>query len=100
MTEKDIKDISVTTNIVEDKNIFKVIIKDTGVGFDPENLKKAFQDKFTTKPTGHGFGLLVCKRIIESHNGHLHIDSVPGEGTTISIDFPLAAKKVSEPSLA
>ncbi len=100
MTEKDIKDISVTTNIVEDKNIFKVIIKDTGVGFDPENLKKAFQNKFTTKPTGHGFGLLVCKRIIESHNGHLHVDSVPSEGTTISIDFPLATQKVSEPSLA
>lgn len=100
MEETDIKEISVSTNIIENDNIFKVIIKDTGIGFDPENLKKAFQDKFTTKLKGHGFGLLVCKRIIEGHNGHLNVDSTPDEGTTISIDFPLATQKVSEPSLA
>ncbi|MEA1980586.1 MAG: response regulator [candidate division Zixibacteria bacterium] len=100
MIEKDIKEISVATNIIEGENSFKITIKDTGVGFDPENLKKAFQSKFTTKPTGHGFGLLVCNRIIESHDGHLHIDSIPGEGTTMSIDFPTASQKVSEPSLA
>ncbi len=100
MTEKDIKEISVTTDIVESKNSFRVTIKDTGVGFDSENLKKAFQSKFTTKPTGHGFGLLVCKRIIESHNGHLHVDSVSGEGATMSIDFPIATQNISEPSLA
>lgn len=69
---------------------FRFSIADTGVGIEPELLAKAFEQKFTTKPDGHGFGLLVCKRIIDSHGGKLHIDSTPGEGTTMSIEFPIA----------
>ncbi|MBU0983081.1 MAG: ATP-binding protein, partial [candidate division Zixibacteria bacterium] len=44
------------------------------------------------KESGHGFGLVVCKRIIDSHEGTLEIASSPGEGTTISITFPLAVE--------
>lgn len=64
-------------------------IADTGAGFPPELLAKAFHEKFTTKKTGHGFGLVVCKRIIENHGGKLHIDSAPGAGSRITITFPL-----------
>ncbi|HPC11115.1 MAG TPA: response regulator [candidate division Zixibacteria bacterium] len=69
---------------------FRFVIRDTGVGIEPELLAKAFEQKFTTKPDGHGFGLLVCKRIIDAHSGRLHVDSTPGEGTAISIEFPVA----------
>ncbi len=69
---------------------FVFTIKDTGSGFSTELLKKAFQEKFTTKKTGHGFGLVVCKRIIDNHGGKLHVDSVADVGTTITITFPLA----------
>ncbi len=74
------------------KNSFIISISDTGEGISQENIDKAFSQKFTTKKTGHGFGLLVCKRIIESHQGKLHIDSNVGVGTTISIEFPLTPK--------
>lgn len=69
---------------------FSVVITDTGCGFPPELLAKAFQERFTTKKLGHGFGLVVCKRIIENHGGTLTVDSVPDHGSIISIEFPLA----------
>ncbi len=84
------KQINVTSSIDTDKNRFEISISDTGEGISQDNIEKAFSEKFTTKKTGHGFGLLVCKRIIESHQGELHIDSTVGLGTTISIEFPLA----------
>ncbi len=72
------------------EDTFRFIINDTGCGIQPELLARAFEQKFTTKKDGHGFGLLVCKRIVDSHNGQLNVDSTPGVGTTITITFPLA----------
>ncbi|HOP07812.1 MAG TPA: response regulator [candidate division Zixibacteria bacterium] len=91
---------SINANLAVDSSVgtFAVTIKDTGQGIDPELLKKAFNEKFTTKKNGHGFGLLVCKRIIDSHDGKLSIESAPGQGTSIRVDFPLArAEEVAEP---
>ena len=79
---------------------FALTIKDTGHGIDPELLKKAFNEKFTTKKNGHGFGLLVCKRIIDNHDGELSIESTPGKGTAIRVEFPLASLSTTEPVLA
>jgi signal transduction histidine kinase/DNA-binding response OmpR family regulator len=71
---------------------FHLTIEDTGVGFDPESLAKAFQQQFTTKESGHGFGLIVCRRIIDKHGGKLDIESAPGKGTRLSITFPIASE--------
>jgi signal transduction histidine kinase/CheY-like chemotaxis protein len=84
------REITVSVDVDEAGGVFHTIIADTGSGFSPELLAKAFQERFTTKKTGHGFGLVVCKRIIENHGGKLHVDSTPGQGTSISIEFPLA----------
>ncbi|UCC43495.1 MAG: response regulator [Candidatus Zixiibacteriota bacterium] len=70
---------------------FVLSVKDDGVGFEPQNLKRAFRERFTTKSGGHGFGLIVCARIIENHGGELSVDSIEGQGTTVIIRFPLAA---------
>ncbi|MDF1544105.1 MAG: response regulator [bacterium] len=86
-------DVAVTTN--PDENSFTLSIKDTGSGIDPKLLEKAFKEKFTTKPNGHGFGLLVCSRIIASHGGKLEVDSTPDVGTIIQVTFPVA--NVAEP---
>lgn len=68
---------------------FTVTIVDTGCGMAPEQIEKAFNQRFTTKRTGHGHGLIVCKRIIENHAGRIHVDSFPNQGTEIKIDFPM-----------
>jgi len=87
--------VSVENNPEQRRFVFK--ITDTGVGLTPELLKKAFKEKFTTKKNGHGFGLVVCKRIIEYHGGELHVDSTLDVGCTIIITFPIS-EKLPEPS--
>lgn len=84
--------ITVTSELQPEQGNFKFSIRDTGKGFDSEYLARAFHEKFTTKKTGHGFGLVVCKRIIDYHEGQLEIESAPGNGTCISIAFPLAVE--------
>ena len=81
--------VKVSTKLSQNAGAFTLIIEDDGVGFSPENLENAFNARFTTKENGHGFGLLVCKRIIENHKGQLHVDSQPGSGTKITIDVPV-----------
>ena len=80
--------VSVDTN--SDQYTFRLTIADTGSGIEPELLEKAFREKFTTKQSGHGFGLIVCKQIIEHHGGKLDIKSISSKGTSISVEFPMA----------
>ena len=84
------KSIHVSVDFAEGANYFAVTIADTGSGIDSENLSRLFNEKFTTKQTGHGFGLVVCKRIIDAHGGQLQVDSEIGKGTKITIQFPIA----------
>lgn len=81
-----------TRRNAEDQN-FIISVSDNGVGMPEDLVQTAFQKQFTTKKSGHGFGLLVCSRIISNHKGNLNIDSKPGEGTTISITFPLNVRE-------
>jgi len=87
------RQIFVSLAVYPDLGSFQVAMRDTGVCFDQNLLNKAFQEKFTTKESGHGFGLVICKRIIDNHGGELQVESTPGEGTRISITFPLATVK-------
>ena len=61
---------------------------DTGIGIPEENLEKIFKPLFTTKSKGTGFGLPVCKRIIEAHRGQILINSIQNNGTNIVISIP------------
>jgi CheY-like chemotaxis protein len=71
-------------------------IRDTGHGMPPEILDRIFDPYFTTKKKeeGTGLGLAVVHGIVTSHNGHLTVESKPGEGTTFKIYFPLIPVKV------
>lgn len=81
--------IDIATRYDSENDNFSISISDNGVGIPEELIQQAFEKQFTTKKTGHGFGLLVCKRIISNHHGELNIDSAQGRGTKITIDFPL-----------
>ncbi|MBD3217137.1 MAG: PAS domain S-box protein, partial [candidate division Zixibacteria bacterium] len=71
----------------------KLTIADTGTGIDPEALPKIFDPFFTTKSSsrkkGSGLGLSVVHAVMEDHGGHIDFDSVPGEGTSIFLYFPI-----------
>jgi PAS domain S-box-containing protein len=66
-----------------------IIVEDQGVGI-PEKIKhKIFTPLFTTKPRGQGFGLAVCKRVIEAHGGTINFESQEGKGTKFEIQIPI-----------
>jgi signal transduction histidine kinase len=66
---------------------------DTGEGIKEENRRKLFQPLFTTKAKGMGFGLSICKRIVDAHGGKIVVESKVRKGTTFNIYLPLAEKK-------
>ena len=69
-------------------------VEDTGVGIPEEHLSKIFIPLFTTKAKGQGFGLPVCKRLVEAHGGTIEVESQVGKGSTFTVKLPLR-KEVS-----
>jgi signal transduction histidine kinase len=67
----------------------EIRFRDSGPGIDPATLEKVFEPFFTTKPDGTGLGLAITRKIIESHNGSLKLESRPGAGTTVTVRLPL-----------
>lgn len=73
-----------------DERSFRVSFSDTGVGI-PEDVKsKLFTPLFTTKSKGQGFGLAVCKRIVEAHKGEITYASEVGKGTVFTVKISTA----------
>jgi two-component system sensor histidine kinase HydH len=69
----------------------EVQFSDSGPGISPEVRARIFEPFFTTKAKGTGLGLAVVKRIIESHQGRVALESQPGQGTTFRLFLPLDA---------
>ena len=79
---------SFTIEARRNEGVFLVSFRDTGVGM-PENVKsKLFTPLFTTKSKGQGFGLVVCKRIVEAHNGEITFESEVNKGTVFIVKIP------------
>ena len=63
----------------------RLFIRDNGAGMSPDVLEHAFIPFYTTKTTGTGIGLSLCRQIILKHGGTIHIESEEKKGTTIEI---------------
>ena len=73
--------------IVSADSKFVIIqVNDSGPGIPPENLEKIFEPMFTTKKTGTGLGLVICKSIVEQHGGSISVSNKP---TTFTIKLPI-----------
>jgi signal transduction histidine kinase len=68
-------------------------ISDSGVGIPEENMDKIFEPYFTTKDFGSGLGLTLVYKIVKEHLGDIEINSKVGEGTTITLSFPIPQKE-------
>jgi signal transduction histidine kinase len=70
-------------------NFIEVRMEDTGSGISPENMKNIYKPFYTTKNGGSGIGLVITRRILDSHNGRINITSKVGIGTVATIHLPV-----------
>lgn len=75
----------------------KIEVQDTGEGIALENLKRVTEPFFTTRNVGVGLGLTIVKKIMEEHGGRLELDSLLGQGTTVTLTLPVRTARPGEP---
>ncbi|MEO6327344.1 MAG: HAMP domain-containing sensor histidine kinase [Ginsengibacter sp.] len=80
--------IDITASGIEKEVLIKV--KDNGKGISKEMINKIFTPNFTTKSSGTGLGLAMCKGIVEKANGKIWFETIEGESTTFFVQIPLA----------
>jgi signal transduction histidine kinase len=66
----------------------RVKVKDRGTGMTDDVMRKALLPFYTSKPTGSGLGLPLCREIVEAHGGHLRLERREGRGTTVVFWLP------------
>ena len=74
---------------LKDNALVEINIRDNGIGIKPENVTKAFEIRWTTKPRALGLGLFWARDYIEGLGGSVKLDSIWQEGTTCSISIPV-----------
>jgi signal transduction histidine kinase len=92
-SSNDPKLLTVRTKKAGEK--IKIEISDNGIGIKQEDLGKIFSNGFTTKPTGHGFGLHNCKMAAVNMRGDMSVDSAgSNKGATFTLELPLSNLEV------
>ncbi len=71
-----------------------IAVTDTGTGMDEHTKRKVFEPFFSTKPAskGTGLGMAMVYGLMKEHNGMVHVYSELGQGTTVKLYFPVAAR--------
>ncbi len=69
-------------------NYVKITFEDQGTGIHEQNLPNIFDPYFTTKPGASGLGLATAYSIVQQHQGHIHVSSEAGNGTTFTVYLP------------
>ncbi len=83
-------------------NQFRISVKDTGIGIPAEMHSVIFErfgqvdDSSTRQYEGTGIGLALTKEIVDMHGGEIHVQSLPGEGATFTIELPVSLGEKSQ----
>ena len=85
--------ITVCSTVDDRARQIRMVFTDTGPGIPGSNLARVFEPHFTTKKTGHGYGLATSYMIVENHKGKLSVESAIGQGATFTIVLPQYSAK-------
>lgn len=88
--------ISAVQREADGKPKVEITVKDSGLGITKEQLPHLFEPFYTTKSSGTGLGLAIAYRIMQDHGGTIQVSSVPGSGTTVVTQFPVAIDQHQE----
>ncbi|GGF49287.1 hypothetical protein GCM10011611_64640 [Aliidongia dinghuensis] len=74
-----------------------VAVRDTGPGIAPMHFERVFEAFYTTKPSGVGMGLSICRSIIDAHGGRLWADANEPRGAVFQFTLPGAERELTNP---
>lgn len=77
----------------------RITVADTGPGMTREQLERAFDDFYTTKPGGTGLGLSIVRRLVMDLDGSVRIETEPGAGTRVILELPTASAQPALPTV-
>jgi len=94
--EAGTRELLITTEQNQAKGVL-VAVRDSGPGLDPENLERVFEAFFSTKTSGMGMGLSICRSIIDAHGGRLWAGVNEPRGAVFQFTLPDAEKEIMDP---
>jgi signal transduction histidine kinase len=77
-------------------NVVRLSVRDNGPGIDEAIRDKIFNENITTKVNGHGYGLPICRQIVEHHGGTIRLESRKDCGAKFIMTFPVRQASVTE----
>src|ERR1700757_1436729 len=93
MEQVERRELTIGTRAIPEQGMAEVIVADTGPGIAPELADRLFQPFVTTKATGMGLGLSICREIVEAHHGRLTTAPVSSGGTVFRVTLPIASRE-------
>jgi two-component system, LuxR family, sensor kinase FixL len=90
------RELSITTRAMAAEKLAEIAVADSGPGIAPEIADRLFQPFVTTKATGMGLGLSICREIIEAHQGRLSVEVAPSGGTVFRLTLPQPPAEAEE----
>jgi two-component system sensor kinase FixL len=92
METVDRRELTIATRAMPADNIAEVSVADSGPGIPPEIANRLFQPFVTTKKSGMGLGLSICRDIVEAHRGRLQVAPRASGGTEFRLTLPMPPK--------
>ena len=90
MKDSVVREIRVSTTLLETRDAVEIEVSDTGTGVSAEDKEKLFLPYFSTKARGTGLGLAIVAQILEEHGGTVRVEANHPVGTRMVVELPVA----------
>jgi PAS domain S-box-containing protein len=95
------KGLPVDLTLSMDGHMAKLVVRDQGVGIEPEDQGRLFERfervRLDRDVTGYGVGLWIVRRVVEAHGGSVTVESRPGEGSSFTVQLPARGPADAQP---